>query len=68
MLQGVEKHLWAPVTICNHVNISTQNQPQKVHTQLVQVQSWDREYGDHSSHKQLRKLIFAWNIAIYFVF
>ena len=33
-LQGVEKHLWPSVTICNHVNIFTQNQPQKVRIQL----------------------------------
>ena len=32
-LQGVEKHLSPPATIYNHVNISTQNQPQKVRPQ-----------------------------------
>ena len=46
--------MWPPVTICYHVNISTQNQPK-----WNQVQSWDRGCRDHSSLKQLRKLIFA---------
>ena len=29
-----EAHIWPSVAICNHVNISTQNQPQKFRTQL----------------------------------
>ena len=52
----------APVTTRNnlqYVNISTRKQPQNSVPNWNQVQSWDREYGDHSSTKQVRKLIFA---------
>ena len=50
----------APVTTRNnlqYVNISS-NLKNSV-PNWNQVQSWDREYGDHSSTKQVRKLIFA---------
>ena len=40
--------------VCNYVGISTQNQPQ-----LEPGPEWDRGYEDHSSPKQLKKLISA---------
>ena len=64
-IAGVEKHLWLPVTICNHVNISTQNQTQKVRTHLEPVPELRQGIWGPFSPQASQKIDFcpAWSIA-----